>query len=354
MARQTISVPFNNQQLTAIDSLAIGRGLAPSREEVVRLAVSDTGHPDALRPRQPPGRKPAPAREIVESHVIAPGTGKGIVVRTGQSLRIQQIDGGQCVDFNCYNLANRNEALHVGRTRSVHGVSPVEGDLLWSKAPWERPLMAIASSNAVTDLLYPCCSSLLYRLFYRDGHHTNCQQIQEEAPREFGIPPYGVHESFNTFMCVEVYEGGGSNVVRNSARAGDHIDLYAVMDVLAIPNVCGDDLDRTNNFALKPVSVQVMSALDEDHERARAALARYGSVIAPEFNDAAAVPVRRDPAYVPDHRFHVESSELAVTLDADQASRLEALWDRDLYGDDLGAALWDVVMSWLLTKSFHD
>ena len=45
----------------------------------------------------------------------------------GKILRIEQVDGGQCVDFNCFNLHDYKEFMHCGRTRTVHGFHPIEG-----------------------------------------------------------------------------------------------------------------------------------------------------------------------------------------------------------------------------------
>ena len=40
-------------------------------------------------------------------------------------------------------------------------------------------------------------------------------------------------------------------------KPGDHVDLLALIDVLAVPNVCGADIMRTSNFSLKPVRLTV-------------------------------------------------------------------------------------------------
>ena len=43
-------------------------------------------------------------RQPITSWVLEHGTGKTIELLRGQILRIEQISGGQCVDFNCFNL----------------------------------------------------------------------------------------------------------------------------------------------------------------------------------------------------------------------------------------------------------
>ena len=77
-------------------------------------------------------------RELLHTLVLEPGTGKAIELYRGQVLRIEQIEGGQCVDFNCFNLHDYKEHFHCGRTRVVHGLWPTRGDSLWSAPPRDR------------------------------------------------------------------------------------------------------------------------------------------------------------------------------------------------------------------------
>jgi len=116
---------------------------------------------------------------------LEPGTGKAIELRRGMILRIEQIEGGQCVDFNCFNLHDYKEFFHTGRTRHMHGVHPTKGDFLWSAPPRERPMMHILEDTARTnDVLYPRCSAFLYEYHYGLPVHTNCHDMQAEAQRE--------------------------------------------------------------------------------------------------------------------------------------------------------------------------
>ena len=81
------------------------------------------------------------ARQVVAEWLIEPGQGKAIEVRAGEVLRIEQVDGGQCVDFNAFNLHDYKEFMHCGRIRTVHGLNPGPGDFLWSAPPRERAMM---------------------------------------------------------------------------------------------------------------------------------------------------------------------------------------------------------------------
>jgi len=45
-----------------------------------------------------------------------PGTGKAVRASRGQILRIEQIEGRNAFDFNCFNLHDYKEFMHCGRT----------------------------------------------------------------------------------------------------------------------------------------------------------------------------------------------------------------------------------------------
>jgi hypothetical protein len=182
-------------------------------------------------------------RRLIRELVIEPGTGKALELRRGQILRIEQVEGGQCVDFNAFNLHDCKEHLHAGRTRNFHGVHPTAGQFIWSAPPREQPILYILEDTAdCNDVLFPRCSAYLYESSYGVAGHTNCDEIQAEAQREYGLTPDDVHDSFNFFMATGVDADGRLFAARQATRPGDHVDLLALIDLLTVPNVCGDDL----------------------------------------------------------------------------------------------------------------
>ena len=48
-------------------------------------------------------------RTVIAEYVLEPGTGKAIELLKGQILRVEQVEGGQCADFNCFNLHDYKE-----------------------------------------------------------------------------------------------------------------------------------------------------------------------------------------------------------------------------------------------------
>ena len=143
-----------------------------------------------------------------------------------------------------------------------------QGRFLWSAPPRERALLYILEDTVGrNDVLFPRCSAYVYESAYGFDAHTNCHDIQAEAQREYGLTPDDVHDSFNLFMCTEVTLDGRATITRQETKAGDYVDLLALVDVLAVPNVCGADVMRTSNFALKPVKLTVFRGDGRGHRR---------------------------------------------------------------------------------------
>lgn len=348
-----IDTTLNTQQLALIDAHVASNDL-DDRDALVSRALAEATsagpHPVYHRPgRSIPAKRD---RRIAEEHTIVPGTGKAVVVPVGSVLRVEQIRGGQCGDFNVYALDNWHENMHVGRTRSLHGKSPAGGDLVWSRAPWERPMLAILEDTGQTDTLVPYCSALLYWRMFGQRQHTNCQQIQIEAQREYGIPPYAVHESLNLFMYVDQDENGEPVIQPNYAGPDDYVEFYALIDVLAVVNVCGDDMGVTSNFDLRDLKVLVLEGADEDRQIAQSATRQdHPHGLLPHPYAIAPAPLEVDPGYTPEFpHAPVRTEAVSFHLDDADTATVQRLAKPYLYGDDLGASLRDLVMTWVTAE----
>jgi hypothetical protein len=260
------------------------------------------------------------------------------------------VDGGQCVDFNCFNLHDYKEFMHCGRTRTVHGFHPTKGDYLWSAPPRERAMLYILEDTVGrNDVLFPRCSAYLYESAYGYDVHTNCQDIQAEAQREYGLTPDDVHDSFNLFMCTEVDSDGAATITRQDSKPGDYVEFLALMDVLAVPNVCGADIMRTSNFSLKPIKIGVFTATAAEVESAPKIPVLRSQRTPKDFRNPiirVERELRPDPSYEPEFvNVPLVAEDLAVVLSAEEMALLQAV-KLDLYGDDDAAALRDILFSW--------
>ena len=235
--------------------------------------------------------------------------------------------------------------------RTVHGFHPTTGSFLWSAPPRERAMLYILEDSVgENDVLFPRCSAYVYEAAYGFAVHTNCHDIQAEAQREYGLTPDDVHDSFNLFMCTGVDDDGHAFMTRQTSKRGDYVDLVALMDVLAVPNVCGADVMKTSNFALKSLKLTVFAATEPDMARVPHTPKLASQRTPKDFRNAAIKsdrPLRRDPSYQPEFpNTPIEITELPVTLSADEVALFDAVKRVDIYGDDDAAALRDLLFSW--------
>jgi hypothetical protein len=159
-----------------------------------------------------------------------------------------------------------------------------------------------------------------------------------------------VHDSFNLFMCTGVDQDGHAYMTRQTTKPGDHVDLLALMDVLAVPNVCGADVMRTSNFALKPLKLTVFAATEADLARVPKTPVLASQRTPKDFRNPTIKvdrPLRRDPAYTPEFpNTPIRMTELPVVLSAEELAIFNAVKRSDIYGEDDAAALRDVLFSW--------
>jgi uncharacterized protein len=352
---------LTSQQRELLDR-SILAGEAADIADLVSLALRETSLGVSARPipgvspterawRDDLAFNPGAERVARQEHRLLPGTGKAFEVRAGQILRVAQVDGDQCADLNVFSLDDYREAMHVGRTRTLHGIHPGEGSFLWSAPPRERAMMFVLSDDAgLNDTLFPRCSAAMYESMFGFAEHTNCADMQAEAQREYGLTPDDVHDSFNLFMATRVNADGSIEVVHQHTPADSYVELLAVMDVLAVPNVCGNDILRTSNHALRPLDVTVFDAAEADLVRVPPLQVHRAQRTPADFTQSEIRTDRRlarDPDYVPHFpRTPVTVDDLEVELTDADIALLLAHARRDLYGDDDEAALRDIVLSW--------
>src|SRR5712692_1536473 len=230
----------------------------------------------------------------------------------------------------------RFQLLQPSRLQGVHALRPhPHGARLSSD---HRHLHVVGAAARARDALH----SRRYRRPER--------RAVSEAQREYGLTPDDVHDSFNLFMCTGVDQDGHAFMTRQTTRPGDHVDLLALMDVLAVPNVCGADVMKTSNFALKPLKLTVFAATEADLAQVPNVPKLASQRTPKDFRNPIIKsdrPLRRDPAYKAEFpNTPIVITELPIALEPDELAMFNAVKRADIYGDDDAAALRDVLFSW--------
>lgn len=219
--------------------------------------------------------------------VLQPVSGKALPVYKGETLRIIQVENTQCVDFNCFNLHDYKEHMSVSHMRR-QGFRVKKGHFIWSNPARFRPMMVLLEipETCVTDLIGACCSAPRFEVPYGFEVHTNCADTLAEAIGEYGLTPDDVHDPLNMWMNtgITVNEKAANhwNITWdtrwNIGEKGDYVNWLALMDVLAVPAVCGSDVTFTSNFFFKPIQVQIFERSPENDKLVEDYLHEYASL----------------------------------------------------------------------------
>jgi hypothetical protein len=277
-----------------------------------------------------------------------------VPVYQGEVLRIAQVEGSQCVDFNCYNLHDYKEHMSVGPSA---GFRKVKGDVIMTRHPRSRPILAILEmpKTCVTDVIAPGCSSPLFKRRTGLDDHTNCQHTFATCIAEYGLAAEDIHNSFNLWMNSGWTEDGKyySSPDRNTGKKGDYVDFLVLMDILAVPVTCGGgDVSRSSNYWFKPIQVQIFETSDNLQTLTQNYIAKYP--ISNTDESVKLIRTKRElaaiPGYTPQFKnYPLQIHELAIELTDEDYSNLQILKQMGL-GDDDEDALRSAVIEWYVAN----
>ena len=283
-------------------------------------------------------------------------SGKAVPVYAGEVLRIIQVEGEQCVDFNAFNLHDYKERMDVGCSRGSTGFRPKKGDILSSNPPRYRPMIGILemSPTCQTDVLGRTCHATLFEMSFGLERHTNCQDTIAESISEYGLTPDDVHDSFNMWMNSEWDSTGKTWTMANTGRKGDFVDLVAFFDILAVPLICGSgDIRWTSNFSFKPIQIKVFEASSDTKAIVDQVRTRHGRFKNQRTVDQFRVKdikpdreLRPVPGWKPQFiNFPIEVEDMTVKLNEAEYRKAVSLQEQG-FGRDVGDVIRRAVMIW--------
>ena len=290
--------------------------------------------------------------------ILQPVSGKAVPVYKGEVLRITLIDGPQAVDFNCFNLHDYKERMTVGHMKRT-GFRAKKGDVVWSNPPRYSPMMVVLEmpETCLTDLLGARChAAQLEKERGFTSTHTNCQDTIAECIGEYGLTPDDVHDSFNLWMWSGWDDLGNffSNIRRNKSKKGEFIDLLALMDVLAVPAICGSgDVSNISNYWFKPLKIEIFEPSNKTRRLTQVYLKKHtGLKNQRKFEDFRVKDIRTErelkpiPRYEPHFvRYPLKIYSFNIELSEEDYKQVKYLQLRDL-GEDDEDAVRSAVMTW--------
>ena len=189
------------------------------------------------------------------------------VVRTGETLRILDLEGNQAVDFLLYAAHDDTERYSAQDTIAAQGNIFLRiGSVLMSNEG--RPMAQISATTvAYHDTIGGACSCESNTLRY--GHHTKSQHACVEnfliSNARHGRTKRDIVPNINWFMNVPVEADGTLGIVDGISAPGLYVDLKMLMDVCAVISNCPQTNNPCNGF--NPTPVRVVIAADAAEAR---------------------------------------------------------------------------------------
>lgn len=194
---------------------------------------------------------------IVEDTIVPPGGDWARVVRHGERVRIVDLEGKQAVDFLCYNAADPEERYNAADTMKYAGtIFLTTGHGVYSDMG-RRLFTIVGDTCGRHDTIGGCCSAESNLKRYGKTGPANCRDTFLRALARFGLGRKDVVTNLNFFMNVPVGADGGMALAEGFSKPGDHVELEAEMDTLAVISNCAQLYNPVNGFNPTPVRVIV-------------------------------------------------------------------------------------------------
>lgn len=186
----------------------------------------------------------------IRTYFIPACSGMRIEVKQGQTITVEDIEGGQVVDFFAEAAGNPEEFLSPGVTIDCNeSLKMKTGDTIYTNL--YNPMMEVLRDDVGEhDLLHPCCRPEMYEFFYQNGeNHRNCldninQALEERRP---------IITPVNLFMHTDILPDGRISVEKPLSKAGDQIVLRALMPLTLGVAACSVSESKCNSGKCSPI-----------------------------------------------------------------------------------------------------
>ncbi|WP_120499060.1 trimethylamine-oxide aldolase Tdm [Roseovarius sp. EL26] len=207
---------------------------------------------------------PDPLAEPLQSIRIHSATAEAYFVKAGDYIQIQDVDGRQCTDFQCFSVRKLDKGivhpLDVTTTRTVlHHNYAMPG--LHAKYYDQDmiPLVEVIQDTCGRhDSFALACTAKYYDDIGYPGH-VNCSDNFNAVLAEHGVPPRPGWMATNFFFNTALDEHGVLTSDEPWSRPGDYVLLRALTDLVCISSACPDDTSAANGWNPTDIHVRVYS-----------------------------------------------------------------------------------------------
>ncbi|MFI6743547.1 DUF1989 domain-containing protein [Nonomuraea sp. NPDC050451] len=191
--------------------------------------------------------------------LIVPATeGRAVKVRSGQRVRVTDLEGGQVGDVFAFAADDVNEHLSASHTRAATSrLFPAVGEQFVTDR--RRPILTLVedTSPGRHDLLIAACDPARYRALGVPGFHASCADnlARNMAGLGLAIP---TPQPVNVFMRIPVADDGRLSWLNSISRPNDSITFEAAMDCVFVVSACPQDLVGINGHEPTPLAIDLL------------------------------------------------------------------------------------------------
>jgi uncharacterized protein YcgI (DUF1989 family) len=186
--------------------------------------------------------------------------GRAVVVRTGETVEITDIEGRQVGDLWAIDAADPRKWLSTSHTRDLlEQLFPRTGEYFVDQQ-YEPVLEFVRdSSPGMHDMLFPACNPALYA---REGltGHPSCADNFSTSLADLGIELPVVPDPVNFFQNSQPGAQGRLEVLSAASQPGDAVVLRALREVVLVLTACSVDFWPTNGDRCTPLGLDVYPA----------------------------------------------------------------------------------------------
>jgi urea carboxylase-associated protein 1 len=205
--------------------------------------------------------------QAVHSEICQPGDGWLHLLKQGQTLRIEDLEGNQAVDTLFYSAANPEERYSATTTIARQGSLYLQaGSQLYSDEG--NVLLTITADTCGRhDTIGGACSTesntVRYSLDKRPMHacrDTFLYLLAQGAPGVPAMTKRDITANINFFMNVPVTPEGGLKFEDGISAPGKYVEVRAEMDVVVLISNCPQLNNPCNAYNPTPFRLLIWDA----------------------------------------------------------------------------------------------
>ena len=196
---------------------------------------------------------PDPLADPLQDQRIEARTAFAYEVKAGQYIQIIDIEGRECSDFQCFDIAALDQGLErcidATSTRHVVGKSyPVPGLLAKFYTQDFEPLVELIRDTCGRhDSFGTACTAKYYEDLGYPGH-VNCSDNFNRALAPFGVQPRPGWMAINLFFNTNIDDTNQMYFDEPWSRPGDYVLMRALKDMICVSSACPCDVDPANGW----------------------------------------------------------------------------------------------------------